>query len=322
MCEKWDKRARNLTSCAWQVLMSSNKPPAEVVIDRDLIEKLVSDVAPELVGESIEFHASGWDNEMHRIGDRHAIRLPRRKAAAPLIVHEQNWLHELADSLPLPIPTPTHKGRPAFGFPFCWSIVPWLDGIPLLYAPPVSTGSLMKQLASFMNALHVTAPGDAPKNPYRGVPLIDRDRAVIERIAACAPVLEGLDIPADDVKAAWNSVVIAPSYSGDPTWVHGDLHLANILVRAGQLSAVIDFGDLCSGDPAVDLSIAWMLFADEAERLEFRKLLTINGRSVDVHTWKRARGNAIAVALAVLRHSDDEPGMRRMGARTLRNTLL
>jgi aminoglycoside phosphotransferase (APT) family kinase protein len=42
-------------------------------------------------------------------------------------------------------------------------------------------------------------------------------------------------------------------------WLHGDLHPANTLVADGILSAVIDFGDLCSGDPATDLAAAWML---------------------------------------------------------------
>jgi len=33
----------------------------------------------------------------------------------------------------------------------------------------------------------------------------------------------------------------------------------NILVDDGQVSGVIDFGDMTAGDPAGDLSVAWML---------------------------------------------------------------
>lgn len=36
-------------------------------------------------------------------------------------------------------------------------------------------------------------------------------------------------------------------------------HPANILVNDGQVSGVIDFGDITAGDPASDLSVAWML---------------------------------------------------------------
>ena len=49
-------------------------------------------------------------------------------------------------------------------------------------------------------------------------------------------------------------------------WLDGDLHPANILVRDGNICAVIDFGDLDAGDPATDLSVAGMLldFADRS----------------------------------------------------------
>lgn len=302
--------------------MTSNKPAAEVVINHDLIEMLLSEFVPELVGQPIVFHASGWDNEIYRIGDRHAIRLPRRELAAPLVVHEQVWLPELAETLPLPIPAPVHAGKPAFGFPFHWSIVPWIPGVTMLHAPPLDRAALMQQLADFMNPLHVAAPKDAPTNPYRGVPLTARADSVIERISTCEPIFASLNIAGEDVRATWDSLVDAPEFGGEPVWVHGDLHLANMLVRGGRLSGIVDFGDMCSGDPAVDLSIAWMLFNEEPDRLAFRKMLTIDGRSIDVHTWKRARGNALAHALAVLGNSDDDPSMRRMSVTTLRNVLL
>ena len=58
---------------------------------------------------------------------------------------------------------------------------------------------------------------------------------------------------------AWDAALAAPSYDGPPVWLHGDLHPANVLVNDGQVSGVIDFGDITSGDPASDLSVAWML---------------------------------------------------------------
>ena len=58
---------------------------------------------------------------------------------------------------------------------------------------------------------------------------------------------------------AWVAALTAPGYDGPPVWLHGDLHPANILVNDGQVSGVIDFGDITAGDPASDLSVAWML---------------------------------------------------------------
>jgi aminoglycoside phosphotransferase (APT) family kinase protein len=32
-----------------------------------------------------------------------------------------------------------------------------------------------------------------------------------------------------------------------------------VVVRGGTLAGVIDFGEMCAGDPATDLSAAWIL---------------------------------------------------------------
>jgi aminoglycoside phosphotransferase (APT) family kinase protein len=38
-----------------------------------------------------------------------------------------------------------------------------------------------------------------------------------------------------------------------PIWIHGDFAIGNILMDAGKLSAVIDFGGAAVGDSACDL---------------------------------------------------------------------
>jgi aminoglycoside phosphotransferase (APT) family kinase protein len=75
------------------------------------------------------------------------------------------------------------------------------------------------------------------------------------------PDLAGLKLRkvAGDARRAWEQAVSAPVWQGPPLWLHGDLHPANVVVRDGTLSGVIDFGELCAGDPATDLSAAWLL---------------------------------------------------------------
>lgn len=301
--------------------MTRNKPSAEHAINTDLVETLLNEFLDELRNEPVEFLGAGWDNELYRVGTEHVARLPRREAAAQLIKHEHEWLAELAETLPLPVPVPIHTGKPAFGFPWPWSLVPWLPGIPLAHAPAMSNDALMTELADFLNALHVTAPPAAPTNPSRGTQLAERAESVIENIVRCESEFEMLAITTEQVKDLWIDLVDAPEFGGEPIWLHGDFHPLNILVRNGQLSAVLDFGDLCAGDPATDLAIAWTLFEKESDRLAFRKLLTIDGRSVDVHTWKRARGCALALGLTYLANSADDPTLRRIGAATLENAL-
>jgi aminoglycoside phosphotransferase (APT) family kinase protein len=46
--------------------------------------------------------------------------------------------------------------------------------------------------------------------------------------------------------------------------VHGDLHVRHVLVDgAGAIGGVIDWGDVCAGDPSVDMSLYWSLLPPE-----------------------------------------------------------
>ncbi len=46
--------------------------------------------------------------------------------------------------------------------------------------------------------------------------------------------------------------------------VHGDLHMRHVLVDQGELSGVIDWGDVCVGDPAIDLPFFWSFLPPDA----------------------------------------------------------
>ncbi len=47
------------------------------------------------------------------------------------------------------------------------------------------------------------------------------------------------------------------------TWLHADLHPRNVLTIAGHMKGVIDWGDMCAGDPCTDLAAAWLFFEPE-----------------------------------------------------------
>jgi aminoglycoside phosphotransferase (APT) family kinase protein len=70
--------------------------------------------------------------------------------------------------------------------------------------------------------------------------------------------------------------------------------VGNLLVRDGELSAVIDWGCAGVGDPACDVTIAWTFFAGDS-REAFRAALPL-----DCATWARGRGWALWKALLTL----------------------
>jgi aminoglycoside phosphotransferase (APT) family kinase protein len=81
----------------------------------------------------------------------------------------------------------------------------------------------------------------------------------------------------------------------------------------GTLAAVIDFGDLCAGDPATDIAGAWMLLPGSA----FATFRSADG-GIDAQLQRRSLGWAGIFALVLL-----DIGMegRPTYARVARSTL-
>lgn len=286
-------------------------PAAEVDVDEVLVRRLLEEQCPDLAHLPLTPLTFGWDNVILRLGEDLVVRLPRRAMAAPLVEHEQRWLPELADGgrLPLAVPVPLRCGRPsaAVGYPWSWSVCPWLDGEIIARRPPDDPTAAAGALGAFVRALHEPAPDDAPANPYRGVPLAERDEVFRARVAAL-----GHDVDGPALLHRWAGRVGVGRWTGPAVWLHGDLHPANLLVHDGRLHAVIDFGDLTSGDPASDLFVAWMLF-DEPDRAVFREA----AGGVDDDTWARAEGWALLMAVSYLANSADNPLMAAIGRAAL-----
>jgi aminoglycoside phosphotransferase (APT) family kinase protein len=250
---------------------------------------------------------AGWDNTLWRLGDGLLVRLPRREVAAGLARNEHRWLPELAPRLPLPVPDPVRIGRPGGRYRWPWSVVPLLPGSPGDRTPVTDPEDSAVRLGRFLRALHQVAPDDAPDNPYRNVPLADRTD-VDDRIDTLAS-----EIDADATRRIWDQALTARPWDGPRVWLHGDLHPANTLVADGTLTAVIDFGDLCGGDPATDLAGAWMMLPPPVMGIFNRAY-----GGVDTDLERRSLGWAVIFGLSLLEIGlKDRPTYERVGRTTL-----
>lgn len=90
-----------------------------------------------------------------------------------------------------------------------------------------------------------------------------------------------------------------PDPAGPPVVVHGDLHVRHLLVRDGAASGVIDWGDVCLADPAVDLALAFCGFTGDARRA----LLDAYGTPVDAERELRARTLAVFLSAALAEYA-------------------
>ncbi len=235
-------------------------------IDEYLVRSLVREQHPDLGELELREVIGGWDNQLWRLGDELAVRLPRTERAPSLLRKEFRWLPGLAPSLTLPVPTPLRMGEESVRFPRPWTVAAWVPGEPADRAP-IDDVRGADVLARFLRALHIQAPAGAPVSPDRGVPL-DRlsegfEQGLAEIASGSGDDLPGARLVTDAevrrVRDIWREAVSAPDWEGPQVWLHGDLHPANVVVSNGTLCGVIDFGDMCVGDPAVDLAAAWVL---------------------------------------------------------------
>lgn len=290
---------------------------AHPTIERDVTEELARHLLrtqhADLADLPLVRVGTGWDNVLWRLGDDLALRLPVRASSAPLVAHEHAALPVLAPWLPVDVPVPVRAGHPDDRYPWPWSVVPWFDGRPA-YAQPVAERSAWAQdLAAVLVALHRPAPPDAPPNAVRGVPIAPRRPALVER-------LERLALPdADRVLARFDDLAAAPDHTGPAVWLHGDPHPANVLVARGRLRAVIDWGDVTSGDPASDLATAWLTF-DADGRAAFRARVDAGARW-DEATWRRAQAWALHFSVVLGMHPVEYPHLAEIGRHGLAQAL-
>jgi len=261
----------------------------ELKFEQDLVRALLRDQHPDLADLELRDVNGGWDNQQWRLEEELAVRLPRTERAPALLQTEQTWLPVLANRLPLPTPTPVRIGRPSSLFEHTWTIARWVKGDPADHVP-ITRIDAAEILAEFLRALHEQAPADAPANPTRGIPLAglhEGSDGLFEVITDHASVNRAREV--------WEEAVAAPAWQGAPPWLHGDLHPANVVVRDRMLAGVIDFGDMCAGDPATDLSAAWILLPAGAASRFFNAY-----GHADEATITRARGWAVLRALGLI----------------------
>ena len=262
-------------------------PEPEVDITYEMLRALVEDQLPDFAEESIVRQGAGWDNELYRLGLHHLIRIPRRKLGADHVEHESTFLPKLAPKLPLPIPVPIFVGQPGHGYPWQWTVIERFRG-DTVDACPLLPGQAGK-LANFLKVLHQQDAAGTPENPFRGGYLHDRTPWFEERWERLVQARE--EVATEQILQFWRDGVGAIP-AQEEQLIHGDLHPYNILAKDGEISAILDWGDLTAGDVATDLACAWLLFEHISEIEAFFQLYPLPDES----TYLRARGWAIHFA--------------------------
>jgi len=300
----------------------------DVDVTPALAASLIGEQFPGLLSVPIAPLATGWDNIAFLVGDQWLFRFPRREIAVPGVRREIAVLPRLAPLVPLPIPDPAFVGRPSdrYGWPFFGTAM--LPGRELADSglPDSRRIEAATAVGEFLRELHDPALARLPECASLPVDPMGRGNADV-RASRARPVLArlgraGVWPPDDEVGRLLDEAEATPQPAGRASLVvcHGDLHIRHVLVDLlGLATAIIDWGDLCLGDPVVDLGIAYLGFAGGARAA----LLSAYGRPVTAYQELAARTLAISLGASLAEYAadDERPDLLREALAGLRRAV-
>jgi aminoglycoside phosphotransferase (APT) family kinase protein len=278
-------------------------PPAEAEITARLVAELIAAQFPAWAGRRIGERFEGWDNVTFRLGDDLAVRMPRLAIAAELAHVEHTWLPRLSSAWRFAAPVPLAVGDADLGYPWAWSVVPWIDGIVAAHPPLDAMGRA--DLGRALSDVHAPSPPDAPVCPWRATSLIARRPDFIETLGSTP--LDGVDRARALAVYDAGADLTPPA----PVWTHLDVHGLNIVTRGGRLAGILDWGEMSGSDFAADLGQAWVLVGEAG----FDDVLAGYDRALGPDDVVRIMAHAIDAATRLA--SSSAPEHKETAARVL-----
>jgi|SRR5215203_5714644 len=277
---------------------------AEITVDEGLARRLIARQFPDVEMGALRLLGEGWDNTVWLVGERCVFRFPRRAVAVPGVEREIATLRRIAPLVPLPIPEPVFIGHADEEFPWPFFGAPYIAGREPLGLDHSARTGLGRPLAEFLQALHsVSVDDELPDDPMGRADMAIRVPKADEQVAELEG--EGLWRRPASVDRLFDAAVDLPRPK--PTAiVHGDLYFRHLLVDDhDRLTGVIDWGDICRGDPAVDLSVLWSL--TPAGRREFLAVYPVSDEQL---LRARTLAFSLCATLALYGHHEDRPAVK------------
>ncbi len=282
-----------------------------------VLEAVVS-LLPELRGAHVRpVDSGGTVVALFRVGETMVARFPLVPDAGDSrraeLLAEQAHARCVAAHIWLAVPQPVTVCEPVEAYPGWWSLWRWLPGETVRPDDVIDRDLLARDLATLVRQVHGIPTGGRrwDGTGRGGGHLAEKDAWVRNSIARSAHLVD-----AGAVTRVWEESLAARLFAGPAVTIHCDLMPANLLMRDGRLSGVIDWGAGYVGDPAADLTPAWHLL-DRSTRPRWHAEL-----ASDEDAWHRGRGWALEEAIGALHYYENtNPHMFAAARRTLRELL-
>lgn len=277
----------------------------DINITDDIAQNIIEEQFNELAPVKVKCIGKGWDNKVFLVNDQFIFRFPHREIAGQLIGRENAVLKNINSIVNLEIPNPTYIGKPRNDYPYSfhgYSIIKGKSGCHanLTLEERISSITL---LAKFLKTLHDISEQQAIKIGAKPQ-VFDRTKTdkVVEALNDRVNKIITRDIALINRSVFQDEMSIAKGINLPPNkvLVHGDLYARHLMFHEGQLTGVIDWGDVGINSPAVDLSVIFSFYPPNVHHT----FLSIYG-SVDSQTWNYARFLGLYSAITIMLYGHD-----------------
>ncbi|MCR8634756.1 phosphotransferase [Paenibacillus radicis (ex Xue et al. 2023)] len=284
---------------------------AEQIVTNDVALELISKQFPELVPLTIKLIGEGFDNTVYQVNQQYVFRFPRRSIAVDLLLVECALLpHLFSLGLPLMVSEPVFFGKPEERYSWPFVGYRFIEGESPGAATVDQRMQSARPLAQFLSILH-RFPVEKAKELGVQNDLLGRLDLAKRLSQVDSNMNKAMELGLSRDRRVLDSFLSSlrdgggdNSGTGSPPkcLVHGDLHIRNVLVDENHIiSGVIDWGDVHTGDPAVDLSFVYSYLPPEGRSLFF----SIYGETEE-STLKLARFRSIHISLLLLLYGYDQ----------------
>lgn len=221
---------------------------------------------PRLKIDQYKFISQGWDHEVLLINQKIIFRFPNSKEYAPRLKNEIKLLHILAGKTPANIPNYQWIARDySFGG---YEILPGHELMTDYFNKiQAQHDSLARQLAAFLTAIH-TLPGTVLELLHLEAAQLKKEQATLK-----AQLEEHLSSKLDSrdlslAREALTDTDKALDKKIAPTFTHHDITERHLLWdEPADRLGVIDFSDMCLGDPAFDFAELYCYGSDFVQKV-------------------------------------------------------
>ena len=276
----------------------NKKWKADIVVSEGLVRNLLRVQFPALVLKEISCIGEGWDNCAFLVNQTLIFRFPRRKIAVELIEQENKLLKHLQSYFELQIPNPIFTGRLSEEYPYHFHGYPLIKGVSAEEALLTSQQRFasLQPLALFLKKLHSIDEKQALAMGARPHP--GKTMATFQNRVKQLVVL-GYSIDEKQIQQEVKAIEEI-KLSNFKCLVHGDLYCRHLIFNEGQLTGIIDWGDVGINSPAMDLAVIWTFYPKAYHPL----FLKIYG-AVDPDSWCYARFLGLYIAITLMLYGQD-----------------